>query len=276
MTSIQKYIENHKVGELASCPDELAEWMAPRINPGCTRVMLAAAPKSGSTFLTHTLSSLLGLKARDACAAYGQMEQQIYLPRLLCAMKQDTLIGHQHIRASEGNEKILQLFGFKVIVTVRDLADTVISNADHHVNESTSGPMAMVTPEIIARMSSEEHYWFIIRMMLPWYFNFLVSWMEVEKQNSLPVHWVKYESLIENPEREVSSILKFLGLNRSDEEIQQSLSASRNGEHSRLNVGVAGRGKKLLSKDQLDAIDQFAKYYPDRDFGFVGLPKSAS
>jgi hypothetical protein len=272
MISLKRFVENSAIGSLASNPDQLEKWMAPKINPDRMRVMLAAAPKSGSTYLTRILSMLLGMKTRDVCADYGRSEQQIYLPKLLCAMDQDTFIGHQHIRASEANVNLLWLFHFKVIVTVRNLADTVVSIADHHVKESISHPMALVTPDIVARMSREEHHWFVIRMILPWYFNFLVSWFEAEKQNYFPIHWVNYDSLIGNPAKEVKSILHFIGLNKSDEEIEAGLSALKVGKETRLNVGIAGRGKAMLSKDQFDAIDQMAHFYQGNDFRFVGVP----
>lgn len=84
MNILREWLDNATIGRLAPRPDQLAKWMARRINPECMRVLVAAAPKSGSTYLTNILAKILNLKIRDVCALFGQFEQQIYLPRLLC------------------------------------------------------------------------------------------------------------------------------------------------------------------------------------------------
>ena len=252
---------------------DLAAWMKPRVRQNRIRILLAASPKSGSTFLTKLLAEASGLKVRDACAAYGRAEQQIYLPKLTCALDNDTLIGHQHLRASEQTIHAVKLFGFRVVVLVRDFADTVISMRDHHLRESVAHPMAFAEERQIASMSREQHLWFVIRMLMPWYFQFYVSWQVANRDPDMSVHWVSYHDLVAAPEKSLGEILQFCGLELPKEKLVEAVHAVGKKE-TRHNVGTEGRGRAELTAAQLSALQEMANFYPGIDFSKVGLESS--
>lgn len=256
--------------EYVANPGTLAKWMEPRVDRSKTRLLLAAAPKSGSTYLTKLLSSVLGWKVRDAAGAFGRSEQQIYLPRLTSALDEDTLIGHQHLKANEATIRVMRLFHFKTIVLVRDFSDSVVSMREHHLRESTVHPMAMVERSQLEPMSQHQHLWFVIRMVMPWYFSFYASWKVASRDETLDIHWVTYQQLIDDPHRIVDGILKFAGIHRSGQEIDKAI-LDVQGMNTRRNVGVAGRGATMLDPEQQAALCEMASFYPDIDFSEVGL-----
>lgn len=249
----------------------LVEWMRPRIDPSKKRVLLAAAPKSGSTYLTKLLGAVLGWKTRDAVASYGSSEQQIYLPRLTSAMREDTLIGHQHLRANEMTLKVLRLFQFKTVVLVRDFPDSAVSMRDHHLKESTTHPMAAVSDQQIRQFTRSQHLWFVIRMIMPWYFNFYISWKRASLRTELPIYWLNYKDLVGNTHCTLARLLRFIGVRRTREQIENAIELTRQEGGIRKNVGIHGRGQAELSPAQLNALNEMTTFYPDVDFSTVGL-----
>ncbi|GAB4165124.1 MAG: hypothetical protein Fur0032_01660 [Terrimicrobiaceae bacterium] len=262
-------IEKCLLGKAARL-DDLVEWMRPRIDPTKKRILLAAAPKSASTYLTKLLGAALGWKIRDAVGLYGSSEQQIYLPRLVGAMRDNTLIGQQHLRANEFTLNVLRLFHFKTIVLVRDFEDSAVSIRDHHLRESTVHSMAAADEAQIRGLSDTEHLWFVIRMVMPWYFNFYVSWQKASRQSDLPIHWLNYSELIADPAATLTRLVAFIGVDRSPSQIDAAIEAASSGSH-RKNVGISGRGQSQLNNEQRAALREMAAFYPDIDFSPVGL-----
>jgi len=255
---------------------DLMEWMRPRIDPSKKRVLLAAAPKSASTYVTKLLGVALGWKVRDAAGLYGSSEQQIYLPRLVGALREDTLIGQQHLRANEFTVNILRLFQFKTIVLVRNFEDAVVSMRDHHLRESTTHAMATADEEQIRGLSDTDHLWFVVRMIMPWYFNFYVSWQKASRQSDLSIHWLNYSDLIADPKDTLQRLLEFIGVERSPAQIDAAVEGASSGGGLRKNVGISGRGHSELTAEQRAALREMAAFYPDIDFSPVGLaPMSA-
>jgi hypothetical protein len=256
--------------------DDLVAWMRPRINRSKKRVLLAAAPKSASTYLTKLLGAALGWEVRDAAGLYGSSEQQIYLPRLVGALREDTLIGQQHLRANEFTVNVLQLFQFKTIVLVRNFEDSVVSMRDHHLRESATHAMAAADQAQIGRLSDTDHLWFVIRMIMPWYFNFYVSWQKASRQGDLSIHWLNYSDLIADPKTTLARLLEFIGVERSPAQIDAAIEGASAAGGLRKNVGISGRGRSELSAEQREALHEMASFYPDIDFSPVGLsPRSA-
>jgi hypothetical protein len=270
MDRLKQKIRRKLVEDTTADPGDFLQWIVQQHDSSRRRTLLAAAPKSASTYLTRVLSQALSLKIRYVADFYGRNEQQIYLPRLLCALDQDVFVGQQHLRASEAVLDILSKLEFRVIVCVRNLYDTVVSFRDHQLAESVSHPMAMLTREQLGRLSKDEHLWFVVRMVLPWYFNFYVSWVEAEKSGILPIHWVTYEDLTRDPGPCLGRILDFLEVDLDDATLASCL--DKPGDRSeRLNVGISGRGECELTPTQRRAILEMAAFYKGVNFERLGL-----
>ncbi len=225
----------------ASYPSNLFSWYANHVVPEKKRVFLAAAPKSGSTLMTKMLREVFGWPIRDACGGYGYLEQQIYPPRLIPFLDQDGLVGQQHLRGTPEAVEWLNLFGFQVVIMIRDFADTVVSFRDHHLKSGPECSMGFLTREMLAGMSASEHIDYIITHMMPWYAAFVASWQDSAKKLKRPPVWINYRDLLPTPHVAIKRIAAALDIPVQDSAIDRSLSCVSR-EDTRFNVGREGRG----------------------------------
>ena len=68
-------------------------------------IVVAAAPKSGSTFLVQTLIKITGLLGVRLCAAYSTNEHDLYLPAL-CLMNRYGCVSGSSRSSSSGTSRI--------------------------------------------------------------------------------------------------------------------------------------------------------------------------
>ncbi len=228
----------------------------------CHHLLVACMPKSGSTFLSTVLGNLPGMQVVSLVPGFDRREQELDIS-LLHAMHSLNYVAQQHIRYSLPTEKMLRHFGIKPIVLVRNLFDVVMSIRDHFRNESIEGSMAYVVPEM-KDWEDPQLERFIVQMMIPWYFNFYMSWMSCESK-----HLVRYEDLVQSPESVVADICDRMSLSASQESIEQAIKIS---EHSpiRKNQGIAGRGEKL-DEENKRLIRAMASFYKGVDFSPIGI-----
>src|SRR5438132_2190295 len=96
-------------------------------------LFIACVPKSASTFLKNLLVNLTGYRDLFTVYAAGQSEHEIYLPTLRDSAELDT-VTQQHCRASDANVHLMQAFGIRPVVLVRNIFDSVMSLFDFHIN----------------------------------------------------------------------------------------------------------------------------------------------
>ncbi len=99
-------------------------------------------------------------------------------------------------------------------------------------------------------LGQAEQFDYLIHMHLPWYFNFLISWHEAQRQ--IPLIRTSYEELFGDPAGTVRRVADFHGLQADDAAIAGAL-AHAAAQDTRLNQGVSGRGRQLLSPAQRDS-----------------------
>ena len=231
-------------------------------------IFITCVPKSGSTFLKNLLLKLTGYRDLFAVYAAGQTEHEIYLPTIREYAETDT-VTQQHCRASDANVHLMQAFGIRPVVLVRNIFDSVMSLLDFY-NKG-----AFKTSYFRADWTSldeETKIDLLIENVIPWYFQFIASWDQAEKQQRLEVHWLSYEGLIADKCSSVLKILEFYGLGAARRGVEQSIRAvETNGKKNRFNKGIVGRGRAGLSDQQKARIQRMAKYFPSTDFGRVGL-----
>jgi hypothetical protein len=168
---------------------------------------------------------------------------------------------------------LLKEFNIKPIVLVRDVFDVVISLYDHIERGRHRSPTGYVHREY-AGMSVDDKLLYLIRIHLPWYFNFLISWREAADE--IDVFWLTYEELFSDQIETVSRILEFYGLPVTKDRIREAideLTAKRKSiEHVRFNVGIAGRGQRLSPRHRqaiLDIADVWK--IDDETFRMIGI-----
>ena len=253
-------------------------------------------PKSGSTLLSKLVGLSPGFRKVKVVPGFGRREQELselQLARMLVRTENrrkrwrkrrfnDRLrawvrapaplpawpigfVCQNHLRFSAPTQEIINKFKLAPVVLVRDIFDVVPSIRDHYRNTSLNMPMAYVT-EHISQMSDERLHEFIVDMVLPWYFNFFVSWQDCQHKLL-----VTYDDLIADQEGTLARVLEFAGLDRRYVSTAVKGVAGRaESKFTRKNVGKAGRGREL--SERLKAkIRLMAEYYPGVDFDPIGL-----
>jgi hypothetical protein len=193
---------------------------------------------------------------------YDRREQELDIGMLRAADGID-YVAHHHIRFSRPTMTLLNHFCIKPVVQVRNIFDIVVSLRDHLRNESLEGSMGYVAPGM-ERWDDAHLERFIVQMMIPWYFNFYMSWLDCRSKCL-----VRYEDLIRNPESVVAGICEQAMLKFSAEQIAYSIQAADQ-SFTRKNVGVAGRGQGIKDETRY-LVHDMAAFYDGVDFSPLGL-----
>ena len=113
-------------------PDGIADFAKER---GDNRlVVVAAAPKAGSTFLVNTLIQVTGLRGFRLCSAYSTNENDLYLPAL-CLMNRHGCVSQLHMKGTFHNAALMRSFGITPVILGGDHSITwpaATAVADHH------------------------------------------------------------------------------------------------------------------------------------------------
>ncbi len=233
-----------------------------------THIFIACVPKSASTFLKNVLVGITGYRDLFAVFAAGQNEHDLYLPVLNEFAEQNT-VTQQHARASEANIQLMQAFGIRPVVLVRNIFDAVVSLHDFY---KTGAYFNSYFRDSFLDLDDHTQVDLLIDNIVPWYLQFVASWSLVEKEKRLEILWLDYDELIQNKEDSIDSILRYYGLGAARAAIQKSVETTEaDARRNRFNKGVAGRGVKNLTNEQKERIISLTKYHPRVDFGGIGL-----
>ncbi len=231
-------------------------------------VLVACMPKSGSTFLSRTLASILGFGYKTLVSAFSQIEHDLYEPKLIDNYGKGMVV-HMHTRGADANLELARKYDMPVIVTTRNIADIVVSFHDHIHKETLKWPMAHLNEVQLAQLSTSKQYDLIIDFLVPWLISFFVSWTDATRIGGLPIKWIRYEELTLQQNKTFENLQNWLPYEPATNVLPSLV--EKDPKSVRLNRGISGRGKQLLSKPQLDRIAHFATYYPGYDFSSIGL-----
>jgi len=231
-------------------------------------LFIACVPKSASTFLKNLLLNVTGYRDLFTVYAAGQTEHEIYLPTLREAAHLDT-VTQQHCRASDANIHLMQAFGIRPVVLVRNIFDSVMSLLDFYNQGAFQTSYFRADWPLL---DDETKVDLLIENVIPWYFQFAASWAQAEKQERLEVLWLSYEDLVADKPSRVLEVLKFYGLGASRRGVEERIREIESEERKiRFNKGVTGRGRSGLNDRQKEQIRRLTKYYPSTDFSRLGL-----
>ena len=237
-------------------------------------VVVAAAPKSGSTFLANTLRRITGLRAFRLCAAYSTNEHDLYLPAL-CLMNRYGCVSQMHMKGSFHNAALMRTFGIRPVILVRRIDDIVVSllhdfkrKGDRATIGTGQEGYSFVWQDHCTRdLNDEEWIDLIIDLAVPWFVNFYVSWHRLCEQGTVDALWLTYEQLFADKEQTLRQVLAFLGLD-APAAIDPGL-LSR--QYVTFRDGRVGQGASVLTGEQQRRLRQRFSYYPGIDFGKYGL-----
>lgn len=235
-------------------------------------LFIACLPKSGSSFLRNALLQVTGFRDTFLFYAGAPNEHDLYLPTLLEFATVPT-VTQQHARASEANVHLLQGFGMRPVVLVRNLFDALVSLDDfYHSGASFS---TFFFPDYL-RLTPEERLDLIVDQVAPWYLQFYASWVRVEQERRLPLLWLTYEEMIADKPGTLRRLLEFWHLPRDEARLAAALSqVEGDRKATRFNQGVTGRGELRLSVAQRERIVRLTRSFPLTSFARLGIPKPA-
>jgi len=247
------------------------KFMGELISRDRNHLWLIAMQKSGSTWLTKLLQDLLGWKSVKLVPYFNRRDQEFDVRQILAegAANGDLFSPQQHCRYHAYVHHWIEHLNIKPVIQVRNIFDVIVSNKDHCDNESLVFPMAYMN-DSWGELSDSDKLDCIIDMVAPWYFNFFCGWMDSPLHRSGRLHWVTYESLVEDTSEVLQGICKFAGVERSEERVRESIEKS-NRLSTRKNRGTTGRGLDLLSSEQREKLVKYASYYKNTDFSLIGL-----
>lgn len=237
-------------------------------------IIIAAAPKSGSTFLTQTLCKITGYEHYRLTEGYDTNEHDLYLPNLLM-MNKKGCVSQLHIKGSYHNASHIQTFGITPVILVRNIFDTVISlvkdlrkkQKQEGWELGRNGYSFLWQDSSLTELSESQFTDMVIELALPWYINFYVSWYRLCQKGVINGLWVTYEDLMADKEKSIMNILKFLKIPNISN-IPQDLLDQKYGT---FRQGSSGSGEDLLTKFQKESIQSKFKYYKDIDFTMFGI-----
>ena len=232
-------------------------------------LLIACQPKSGSTFLKNVLCEITGFRDLFLFHASGQSEQDLFYPVLLEFATVPT-VTQQHCRAAEANIQLMQAFGMRAVVLVRNLADVIVSLRDFYTQGAILG--TFFHPDVWMRLCPERQIDLIIDHVVPWHLQFLASWQQADKEQRVPVLWLTYEDLMRDQSSAVQKVLAFHGIDVPEEKIAAALAAlAGEPRRNRFNKGVSGRGQTTISPEQMGRIRRLAEYFHGTDFSLYGV-----
>ena len=238
-----------------------------------------ALPKSGSTWITKVLISLLSNKGwfcGTLVPAYGKRTQEID-PRLffmLGDVKTNTFFIHQHCICSKYTERLIEDSNLMAFLQVRNIFDATISLFDHFckIKTKTWSDINELLPDGFEKWSDSMLLDYVIDIEIPWYIKFLDSWLSSPLVINNNIYVIKYEMLVNDPVNSIQNLLTFAQIkNITDEEIEKALTSYSQNTMlpDRFNKGLCGRGKEELSNKQIAKITKYMTYYPNTDFSDV-------
>src|SRR5436190_6493221 len=231
-------------------------------------LFIACVPKSASTFLKNLLVNLTGYRDLFTVYAAGQSEHEIYLPTLRDSAHLDT-VTQQHCRAADANVHLMQAFGIRPVVLVRNIFDCVMSLFDFYNQGACKTSYFRADWQLL---DDETKIDLLIENVIPWYFQFVASWQLADRHKRLEVYRLSYEELVADKPASVLKVLEFYGLGVSRRSLEQRIEEiEREGRNIRFNKGIMGRGKSGLNERQKEQIRRLTRYYLSADFGRIGL-----
>ena len=233
-------------------------------------VMVIAAPKSGSSWLSVVLEELLHWRTNSLVFRHQRREQEIDINQIITTTRRAHLLSvNQHCRCSDATIEWMIGANIKGVVTCRNIFDTVFSYADHLRNESAEIPLAFLSDHQVQNMSQEALLNFVVDMIVPWYFNFYAGWIEYASGRGARVYLSRYEDLLDDPPGQIAAITDWLGFPQSGEDNAAAIEKGGS-RYTRKNKAIKGRGKDL-PRELVERILKMASYYPDTDFSRAGL-----
>lgn len=261
LSNIYSYIGNETESERA-----LIEYALKTATPlhkdahDATTILVAALPKSASTSLSYTLASALSLEVAEYPCRRCRMLfnathliAEIFLKKL-CQGK----VIHSHVVPEPANLSILEKFGLKLVLHVRDPRDCLLSV--HRMILKGQGPQFLLRePDFLDWDESKQIDW-LIDNYLPFQMKWIDGWLAATDKIKTPFFISSFEQMVKDGMRPLISTIA----NALDLEIKPDFE-----EHTRrFREGKTGSWKTVFNEQQIEIANRYIQGFLKERFGW--------
>jgi hypothetical protein len=253
--------------------------------PG-TRLCIFCMPKSGSTFIQKTLGKTLGINFASLIAATGGKfrseigingkEQELdELAIIESNIVFSSYIAQHHTRAYHYLGTMLSNYGITPIVSIRNIPDSLVSLDDILMTGLDSGIDSELAQNSwfnaggrlalrYCRMSQQDRLSHLIDTWSKWYVEFLISWKRMRETGLVKPVFVVFENdILNNAQGLISKISSMFKLDAEQQLRLIQCAQSPDKSAIRFNLGIKGRGQRLIRPEDIRRILNMAIPYLD-------------
>lgn len=227
--------------------------------PAHERIVLACAPKSGSTFIARILERYFDIPFGNASLEIDWSAEQNLTPDVERQIAHRSFVLQLHLLPREINLNALTRLDGRTVFSWRNLGDVIVSYDDHLRNDDYHFPTFYVHDrQHYLAMPAQDRYAFLIRYALPWYFAFYLGW------RARGVVFRPYDAMIADPHAYFSAMIA--DITKSPVESDRLTAVLDDpGDGTRLNVGVGGRSNELFSAETKRLLEFVVRSHPEHD-----------
>jgi hypothetical protein len=261
------------------------------------QTVLAFPPKVGGTFMRTALIILLGENYQSYLSrgSYANLDQarDLYFPTILSQHivqnpRPSAAVMHLHMYPSRHVTDILEAFDIPVVLSSRDILDTLISgiNMTEGMEEDAS---VFIDDSIITNgkpfreMSLEERRYSVVHYVSLWYARFYGQWLRYDRecraQGKRSPLWLTYEELKDEPQAVLARMARHVDPKNhySEDQIDKALALSLvDKEAVRINKGISGRGSTYFTREEQKTIFDIVSKAGEADLIRMGVLNEAA
>jgi hypothetical protein len=226
---------------------------------GSDRIIVACAPKTGSTYVASVLQRYFSIAFGNlTVAGHDWAAEQNLIPSLERQIENQRFVLQLHLLPRLVNMLALVRLRPATIFLWRNLGDALVSYDDHIRNESHYFPTFYVHDrENYLRMPEQERYRYLVRYAVPWYLMFYLGWRE------RGVTFRRYEEMVADPIAFFRAMIAEIRPGPLDEERLAHIIGQPRAD-TRFNAGVVGRSAERFSDETKRALEDTLLSHPEQ------------
>jgi len=236
-----------------------------------TNIILCAQPKSASLYMVDLLSQ--SLEYCNHQIGFDNKGGSIYYPRLLAAKYiRGNTISHCHAEPSPVNLYMIKSLNFKPVILTRNLLDAIVSRRDMLIRDKWAENI--LSKDAVSKFingSNEYQLDVVINLFADTYINFNAGWYQITKDTQINPFFMTYQEIIDDEVELVKRVANHFDVEVSSEHIYAVSLKIKKAGGINFSKGVVGRGKSLLTEEQISTLKRKASILGCRNEQFLGF-----
>jgi SAM-dependent methyltransferase len=213
-------------------------------DPDLTKILVACAPKSGSTYVTDVLARYFDATVASSELRDIQWEAEQNLTRaFLAQFARESFVLQLHMKPYDLYLALMREHGVSLLLQWRNLGDMIVSLDEHLAEFGVDQPLCYIHDgQGFLALPPHVRYDYLIRHALDWYLWFYLAWRRRGATFGV------YERMVEDPASYFTEAIARLGKPVDADRLAGILADPPTG-FTRLNVGTTGRSAELFSEE---------------------------